>query len=307
MKIQEGGLRILVAEDDPISRRLLETVLKKWGYEVAIANDGEQAWRMLENEEAPRLAILDWMMPGLDGIEVCRRVRERNAPTYTYILLLTARSQREDLLQGMEAGADDYLTKPFDANELKVRLRAGRRILELQEQLINAQAALRDQAARDPLTGIWNRSAVFDILQRELARSERDASPLAVVMADLDHFKKLNDTFGHLAGDAILRETVRRMAGSIRNYDALGRYGGEEFLLVLPGCDLASGLYRAEQIRRAVTSEPVDTSEGRIAVTCSFGVAATDGLNHQNSDHLVHRADAALFRAKHNGRNRVES
>lgn len=299
-------MKILIAEDDPISRRLLETILGKWGYEVVVALDGAQAWKILEARDSPKLAILDWMMPGMDGIEVCRRVRDRDGAPYVYVLLLTARSQREDLVQGMEAGADDYVTKPFDANELKVRLRAGRRILELQEQLMSAQEALRDQASRDPLTGIWNRNAIFDILRREVARSERENTPLAIVMIDLDHFKQLNDTYGHMAGDAVLREATARMSVNIRTYDAVGRYGGEEFLIVLPGCDVCSGAARAERLREAVAMHPFDTSEGRLTVTCSLGVASTAGSNTFDCDTLIRIADAALYRAKHNGRNRVE-
>lgn len=300
-------MKILIAEDDPISRRLLETILARWGYEVVVALDGEQAWRALECDGAPRLAILDWMMPNIDGIELCRRVRARQDAPYVYVLLLTARSQREDLVQGMEAGADDYVTKPFDANELKVRLRAGRRILELQEQLMAAQETLRDQASRDPLTGIWNRRTVFETLARELVRSRREQSPLAVVMADLDHFKELNDTYGHMAGDFVLREATRRMSSNIRPYDGIGRYGGEEFLLVLPGCDTRSGAGRAEQLRHAIVSEPFDTSEGRLSISCSLGVASTADLAEPDTDSLVRAADAALYRAKHKGRNRVET
>ena len=299
-------MRILIAEDDAISRRLLETILGKWGYEVVVALDGEQAWQVLQTENSPRLVILDWMMPGMDGIELCRRVRERLSVPYVYVLLLTARSQREDLLQGMDAGADDYVTKPFDANELKVRLRAGRRILDLQEQLMAAQEQLRDQASRDPLTGIWNRTAVFEVLRREVARSERESSPLAVAMADLDHFKNLNDTYGHMAGDAVLREATRRMSTCIRSYDAIGRYGGEEFLVVLPGCDEQSAAGRAERLRGAIVNKPFDTSEGRITVTCSLGVASTSSGANGDVESLLRAADAALYRAKANGRNRVE-
>ncbi|MGH9661723.1 MAG: GGDEF domain-containing response regulator [Bryobacteraceae bacterium] len=299
-------MRILIAEDDAISRRLLETILGKWGYEVVVAVDGDQAWDSLQAEDAPRLAILDWMMPGKDGIEVCRRVRERTAP-YVYVLLLSAKSQREDLVHGMEAGADDYITKPFDANELKVRLRAGRRILDLQEQLMSAQDALRDQAARDGLTGIWNRNAIFEVLRRELVRADRESTPLAVIMADLDHFKLLNDAHGHMAGDAVLREATRRMNAGIRSYDAMGRYGGEEFLIVLPGCDTNSGICRAEKLREALSATPFDTSEGRLTVTCSMGVSSTSTEGIFDLDTLVRTADAALYRAKGNGRNRVES
>jgi diguanylate cyclase (GGDEF)-like protein len=300
-------VRILIAEDDAISRRLLETILKKWGYDVVVAQDGVAAWSVLKQPDSPRLAILDWMMPGMDGIEVCHRIRERgNDVPYVYVLLLTARIQREDLLHGMEAGADDYVTKPFDANELKVRLRAGRRILDLQEQLMSAQEALKDQAARDPLTGILNRTAIFQVLEREISRSEREVGPLSVIMVDIDHFKRFNDTYGHLAGDAVLRETVRRMSASIRNYDAIGRYGGEEFLIVLPGCDAESGRGRADRLRQTVANEAFDTSEGRIVVTCSLGVGSMAGGKFATPDDLIRCADNALYRAKGAGRNRVE-
>ncbi|MEO7653106.1 MAG: GGDEF domain-containing protein, partial [Bryobacteraceae bacterium] len=190
--------------------------------------------------------------------------------------------------------------------ELKVRLRAGRRILDLQSQLISAQEALRDQAARDPLTGIWNRNALFDAFRRELARAERESKPLSIVMADLDYFKNLNDTYGHMAGDAVLREATRRMSLSIRPYDDIGRYGGEEFLIILPGCDQSSGACQAERLRAAVGSEPFDTSEGSIHITCSLGVASTSTPRPADIEALIRNADAALYRAKHNGRNRVE-
>jgi diguanylate cyclase (GGDEF)-like protein len=300
-------VKILIAEDDAISRRLLDTILRKWGYEVVIAHNGAQAWNELQKEDSPRLAILDWMMPEMDGVEVCGKVRERTDTPYVYILLLSAKSQREDLVKGMESGADDYITKPFDANELKVRLRAGRRILDLQSQLMSAQEALRDQAARDPLTGIWNRNAIFDIFRRELARAEREANKLCIVMLDIDHFKNLNDTHGHMAGDAVLREFTGRITTSLRPYDAVGRYGGEEFLVVLPGCTLESGVRHAERLRGLITNNPFDTSEGRHTVSCSLGVASVSPAGPNDPDTLIRAADAALYRAKRNGRDRVES
>jgi two-component system cell cycle response regulator len=300
-------VKILIAEDDAISRRLLDTILRKWGYEVVIAYNGGQAWEELQKEDSPRLAILDWMMPEMDGVEVCGKVRERTDAPYVYILLLSAKSQREDLVKGMESGADDYITKPFDANELKVRLRAGRRILDLQTQLMSAQEALRDQAARDPLTGIWNRNALFDVFRRELSRAEREGNQLSIVMLDIDHFKNLNDTHGHMAGDAVLREFTRRITASLRPYDAVGRYGGEEFLVVLPGCAVEAGMRHAERLRGLITDDSFDTSEGRHTVTCSLGVASTSSSNPKDPDSLIRAADAALYRAKRNGRNRVES
>jgi diguanylate cyclase (GGDEF)-like protein len=300
-------VKILIAEDDAISRRLLETILRKWGYEVVVAHDGSQAWEELQKEDSPRLAILDWMMPGMDGVEVCGKVRDRTGSPYVYILLLSAKSQREDLVRGLESGADDYITKPFDANELKVRLRAGRRILDLQTQLMSAQDAMRDQASRDPLTGILNRNAIFELFRKELSRALRENNEIAIVMVDIDHFKDLNDTHGHMAGDAVLREFTGRIARSLRPYDGVGRYGGEEFLVVLPGCELRAAMKHAERLRALMADVRFDTSEGRHTVTCSLGVASTASSEQKDMDSLIRAADAALYRAKRNGRNRVES
>ncbi len=297
-------MRILVAEDDPVSRHLLEAFLAKWGYEVIVAADGVEARRVLQHDNAPNLALLDWMMPGTDGVEICREVRKRAAEPYTYILLVTAKGQKQDILEGLEAGADDYLTKPFDPYELRARLRAGRRILELQEQLILAREQLRAEATHDSLTGVWNRAAIVEILHRELARAQRENTSVAAIMADLDHFKKINDTYGHLAGDAVLREVTRRMRASMRPYDALGRYGGEEFLVVAPGCDPATAFKIAERLRECVSREPVDIFEGPFPVTLSVGVAAS--RETKEAEQLVQMADAALYRAKTAGRNRAE-
>src|SRR6266446_4390698 len=269
-------MRILIADDSIVSRHLLDATLRKWGYEVVVACDGVEAWNALQSEDAPKLAILDWVMPGLSGLEVCRNVRERgkDKDVYTYVLLLTSKSLREDLIQGMEAGADDYLTKPFDQHELKVRLRAGTRIIELQRELVEAREALREQATKDFLTRIWNRSSILDIFQRELARGGRENRRVGVVLADLDHFKSINDTYGHFAGDAVLREFARRMLGSTRRYDAIGRYGGEEFLIILPGCDEACTAGQAERMRGALAGEPMTINDENRVITCSFGATA---------------------------------
>src|SRR5215203_978663 len=250
-------MRVLIADDSLLSRRLLEGTLRSWGYDVVAAADGEEAWNILSSDTPPSLAVLDWMMPGITGPELCRLVRERGAEPYTYILLLTSRNEKDDVVEGMDSGADDYITKPFDKHELKVRLRAGTRIVDLQEQLVAAREALRQQATRDYLTQLWNRSAILDILQRELARSERDRTPIGVVVADLDRFKAINDTYGHFAGDTALQESARRMQVATRSYDAIGRYGGEEFLIVLPGADADSVRAQAERMRNAVRLRPV--------------------------------------------------
>jgi len=299
-------MRVLIADDDAVSRRLLEAHLSRWGYQVQAAADGDQAWGMLQQADAPNLAILDWMMPGLSGPEVCRRVRSSGQESYTYILLLTARNQKQDLIAGMEAGADDYLTKPFDAQELNVRLRAGRRILELQAELVAAREALREQATHDSLTKSWNRTAILEILGRELAKGEREASAVSLIMADLDHFKRINDTWGHVAGDAVLREVARRMQASVRAYDAVGRYGGEEFLIVAPGAAGPAAVHLAERLRSAISQEPLGLTDCTLSVTVSLGVSfSVPGLGI-SQEALIRAADEALYRAKGLGRNRVE-
>jgi diguanylate cyclase (GGDEF)-like protein len=285
---------------------MLRSMLGKWGYDPIIARDGAEAWRALDSEDAPRLAILDWMMPGLDGVEICRRVRAANREPYIYILLLTARTESQDLVEGMEAGADDYLTKPFVAHELRVRLRAGRRILDLQSQLMAAREELRVQATFDSLTGIPNRGAIFDTLHTELARASREHGPLSVLMCDIDRFKSINDTYGHQAGDEILREASRRMKSAMRAYDAVGRYGGEEFLIVLSGCDGEGARAQAERIREAFSSEPFSARGETIPVTCSFGVSSRIPAAPDHADLLIREADLALYSAKANGRNRVD-
>ena len=299
-------MNILIAEDDRVSRRLLESMLTKWGYGVIAAGDGDEAWRHLEEPDAPNLAILDWMMPGANGVEVCRRVRAQGGDQYTYVLLLTAKGGKEDIIHGMEAGADDYLVKPFDPHELKVRLRAGRRILELHAALIAAREQLREKADHDPLTGLLNRAAICEVLNHELARTFREGRPMCVTMGDLDHFKSVNDRYGHLAGDIVLREAAQRFQECSRPYDAVGRYGGEEFLFVIPGCDTEEGAALAERVREEIAAEPVDTSGGMISMTISLGVASTQGIGKANEQTLIQAADEALYRAKDGGRNRVE-
>ncbi|MGA3235945.1 MAG: diguanylate cyclase [Bryobacteraceae bacterium] len=299
--------RVLAAEDNPVFQSMLRSMLTKWGYDPIIARDGAEAWRVLAAEDAPRLAILDWMMPGLDGVEICRRVRASGREPYIYILLLTARTESQDLVEGMEAGADDYLTKPFIAHELRVRLRAGQRILDLQTELVAAREALRVQATHDSLTGIANRSGILDSLHTGLARASRDRRPVAVLMADVDCFKQINDTRGHQAGDEVLRELAHRMKSAMRSYDAVGRYGGEEFLVVLPGCDGAGALAQAERIRSVIGGEPFRAGGSVFGITCSLGISWRDPASPEDADALISEADLALYNAKARGRNRVES
>jgi len=297
-------MKILVAEDDPVTSRLLRVSLERWNYEVIAFDDGSHARDALFRKGGPKLAILDWMMPGADGIEICRELREREAGSYIYTLLLTSKGERADLLQGLAAGADDYLIKPFDPLELQARLRSGCRIIDLQDQLIAAREVMRDQATRDALTRVWNRAATMDILRREIIRSGREERPLSLIMADLDHFKLINDSWGHQAGDAVLQEVAKRMQSVLRPYDGLGRYGGEEFLVIAPGCDSGAALSLAERLRRSVSVTPVPAAGGPIAVTLTLGVASL--AKDSDPESLLRSADDALYRGKKAGRNRSE-
>lgn len=299
------SMSVLIADDDPISRKLLQVSLSNSGYQVVIANDGMEAFAVLRRPDCPKLAILDWMMPGMDGVEICRAIRGKAGEPYVYIILLTAKGHAAEVVEGLEAGADDYIRKPFDLHELKARLRAGRRILDLQHQLVSAGERLRVQATYDSLTGLLNRPVILEALDRELARSSRERNELAVLMADIDHFKSINDSRGHLVGDAVLRQVAERMQSAVRAYDSVGRYGGEEFLIISPDCNSETAGELAERIRVSISSKPVCVSDQQLKVTLSIGVAvAGNGL--RESTELLHTADDALYAAKRCGRDRVE-
>jgi len=299
--------KVLIAEDDPISLRVVETMLKKWGYEPVSAHDGEEALQALRSDDPPRIAILDWMMPRKDGISVCRELRQQTDRAYVYILLLTARSQQRDLVEGLGAGADDYLTKPYSGEELRARLFSGERILEVQQQLVAAREALRVQAIRDPLTGLFNRRYMGEALERELRRAEHGGQPLSMIMLDVDHFKLFNDTSGHQAGDDLLIHIGSLLQARTRREDIACRYGGEEFLLILPGAPLEAALRRAEGLRREIRESSVEhqgRSLGRISVSAGVACFPEHGTN---ADELLRAADMALYRAKELGRDRVEA
>jgi two-component system cell cycle response regulator len=290
-------VKVLVADDDPITSHLLQALLVKAGYDPVVVDNGVDVLHTLDQADAPRLMVLDWMMPHIDGVEVCKTIRKSTSRSYVYLILLTAKDKQEEILEGLDAGADDYITKPFDFHELVARLRSGKRVLELQDQLLN-------QATRDSLTGLLNHEAILEILQRESRRALRNKTPLAVIMADMDHFKNINDTHGHLAGDSVLRETAKALRGCLRSYDSVGRYGGEEFLIVAPDCSETEAAHLAERLRKAVR-ETADASPGAFPVTVSFGVADTSA-GHRPED-VLRAADRALYAAKKAGRNRVET
>jgi diguanylate cyclase (GGDEF)-like protein len=243
-------------------------------------------------------------MPGLSGVDVCRVLRGRPDAPYVYIVLCTGREGQRHLIDGLAAGADDYVKKPFDVHELEVRLRAGRRVVLLQDQLLDAQGELERRALHDSLTGIKNRGAIVDVLGRELARSRRTKRPMSIVLCDIDHFKNVNDTHGHPVGDTVLREFVRRVKLEVRSHDDVGRWGGEEFLVILPECPAEEAVRVAERLRDRFARDPVQTSLAQVTATASFGVAGTDqGYGEPNA--MVGAADAALYVAKATGRNRV--
>ena len=297
-------MKVLIAEDDAVSRRVLEVFLYKLGYEVVVTTNGAEALEALQKPASPRIAILDWMMPGTDGLEVCRQLRQRSAEAYVYVLLVTAKTQQQDIIEGLEGGADDYLTKPYNIHELRARLRAGLRVVELQRQLMESRDGFQFQAIHDFLTGLLNRQGILGRLDAELARAVREKNSVGIVMADLDHFRKINDTHGHLAGDAVLREAANRLRAAVRAYDHVGRYGGEEFLAVLPGCSEEGLLRQAERLRACVSESPIVTPEAPLQITLSLGVRCAAPGETQTD--VLRSADEALYRAKRNGRDRIE-
>ena len=299
-------MRILIADDDPVHRRILEILLSKWKHDVTTAADGEQAWAILEREDAPELAILDWRMPGIDGLEVCRRVRALMRTPYTYVMLMTVLRQRQDLLTGLDAGVDDYLAKPLDPPLLRARLMMGQRILDLQNKVTAAHEELRFQASHDQLTGLPNRASVLAALEREIQRSRRQNDPLGVMLAELDHIKSINEKYSYVAGDRALIEVARRFTLSIRIYDSVGRFGGREFLIVLPGCDAQTTLKQAERLRETVASEPLDLAGEAVPLSVSIGVASAGLCLAGDAAALILAASEALRKAKRAGRNRVQ-
>jgi len=296
---------ILVAEDNAVFRKILGRDLHKWGFEVAVARDCTEALELYRAHESLRILILDWMMPGRSGPEVIREIRTTERGKYAYVILLTAKGQREDIVEGLSSGADDYVIKPFDEHELEVRVRAGKRIVDLQNELIEAREALRFQATHDALTELWDRAAGIGILTRELERTKAYGQQVSALMVDIDHFKEVNDKYGHLAGDAALNWLSGILVDSVRPYDTVSRYGGEEFLVILPGASCNAALIAAERLRALVEEKSRDVPEFHGEITVSVGAAVASRGSFAAVDELISAADVALYRAKHNGRNRV--
>lgn len=299
-------MRILVADDSGISRHVICSLLREWGHHVVSAKDGHEALHALRSDTTISLALVDWMMPGLDGLEVCKQLRAIPDRAYTYMISVTSRTEKQDLVCALEAGFDDFLTKPVDPAELNARLLVGSRIIDLQEKLIETCEQSQFKATHDTLTGIWNRGAILEFLRAQLAMAVRSSSNLALMMLDVDHFKKINDTYGHSAGDSVLIHLSQSMNSVVRASDWLGRYGGEEFLVIASECPAEDAFQMGERLRLAVANNPVSYGELAISSTISIGIANTRFVESPTPEALVKLADAALYRAKCNGRNRIE-
>jgi len=290
-------MRILVVDDDSVTRLALESLFSRRGFEVLAATDGEKGYELLAQEDAPRIAVVDWALPGMSGLELCRKLRDLDRTRRTHVIMLTVKTDPEDVVAGLNAGADDYVRKPFDIDELYARVRAAERLIRLEDQL-------RHQADVDGLTRLLSRSAILDVFHRALVRAVREQTPVSIALADVDRFKEINDQYGHGVGDVALREIAQLLSGTLRPYDAIGRYGGEEFLIVLPGCGPTEAFDVGERIRNHTASRAIHTSAGLLELTVSIGVATHQGETG-NADALIDMADQALYEAKHGGRNRV--
>src|SRR5271166_5360206 len=292
---EAGGstlMQALVVDDSAVYRKLIGDHLRHWNFGVTLAESGSEAWRILEQPDAPKLVLLDWVLPDLDGIELCQRIRQAGSSgPYVYVILLTSNEGRQNMLEAMQAGADDYLVKPFDELELKARLLVGKRILDLQDELVSARESMRHAATHDSLTGLMNRGEIFSMLERELERARREHTRVGVILGDVDDFKSVNDSLGHLFGDEALREIGRRLRTQLRIYDGVGRYGGEEFLMILPNCDLANALLRANELREIIASTPVVCSGGERLITMSMGVAVSACDAKNEIEALLNQAD----------------
>lgn len=299
---------ILIADDDPVTRKLLERTLAKKGFQVTVEDDGRKAFERFRKEFFP-LVVSDWMMPGMDGLEICKAIRGVETEGYVFIILLTSRDNRQDIVRGLEAGADDYLTKPFNPAELVARINTGIRILELERSLKKANDEIRTLSITDQLTGCYNRLYMAERMEPEIKRAKRYRHWLSVIMCDIDHFKQVNDTYGHQVGDVVLKGFVDIIRKSIREeIDWAVRYGGEEFVIILPETDLEGARVVAERLRLSVEHTAFNAEGKPFSITSSFGVT---GLNEKtpweklNIDAIIKHADGLLYAAKNAGRNQV--
>jgi two-component system chemotaxis response regulator CheY len=299
-QIEMKSMRILVVEDQKTVGMAISWTLSRLGHEPQFVASGSAAWELIEREDW-RLIITDWMMPEMDGLELCRRIRASQGGSYRYVIMLTSRNERHDRLQGLTAGADDFLTKPVDEDELIIRLSIARRILNMQSELEEKNARLNEMARTDPLTGLANRRQLHEVMEGMFPQVTR-GEVYSIVALDIDHFKSYNDTFGHAAGDEVLRVVAGVLRAGTRSGDLVVRTGGEEFVILLPGAGSNEALGTAERLRRAIEEHPWPARP----VTASFGVTvARDKTKPSSIVDLLAEADRALYHSKQAGRNRV--
>jgi two-component system, cell cycle response regulator len=305
-------MKVLIVEDDAVVQQVLKKMVAKAGLEVLLCDSGEKALEMIVREKV-RMVISDWILPGMDGVELCRRVRKLRMLRYVYMVVLTSRTKKEDLLKALDAGADDYIPKPFDDQELAARLRVGQRILTLESRLISNGRRLMKMAKEDPLTGVLNRRALFDEALKELNRASREKAPVATVLVEADNVRNVSESYGHMGGDVALVELGNRIRDCCRQYDKLGRYGDSQFMVVLPRTSREGAVKVAERIRRAVNGNPVKYGENRIRLSASIGIYAFSfgkemagaKIGEGLLDEIIDRTDYALDTARKEGGNRV--
>lgn len=296
--------KILIAEDDLITAKIIERHLKKWGYTVFFENNGEDGWKTLEKENI-QIALLDWMMPGMDGLQLCRKIRDSRSDPYTYLILLTARASTDDIVEGLNAGADDYITKPLEPAELRARLMTGIRIIELENKNKRLQKKLEKLAREDSLTGFLNKKNIHERLEEELSRGLREKQPISAVLLDIDRFKQINDTHGHNVGDQVILEIAGRLRDNVRRHDHIGRFGGDEIMVLLWHTSTEHLRIVADRLCSCVSREPIPTDAGPLQVSVSVGGASSEDHLNISAVDMIKVADLALYDAKHQGRDRA--
>lgn len=304
MNAQSEKLKIVVADDSSMYRKLVRNALAREGYDVFFAKNGREALDLISDHK-PAVLVTDWEMPDVTGLELCKQIRQASG-VYTYIILLTSNTTKDQTIKGLEAGADDYLTKPFHPGELLARVAVGRRIAELHREITHKNILLEELALTDALTGLPNRRAVEHWATRELSGAARHGFPFWVVMADLDHFKAVNDAYGHETGDLVLKQFAAILKTHTRSSNICGRIGGEEFVLVLGHSDRDGTRKAVERVRQHLENEVFTFGEEMLRVTASFGISGFHGKKAPEFSQLLREADVALYAAKHLGRNRIE-
>jgi two-component system cell cycle response regulator len=298
---------VMIAEDDSASRQTLARLLRRRGYRVVETSDGTEAARLSGPEV--QIVVLDWMTPNVDGVELCRHFKSHQVPGYRYVIVVTARTEEQDLAEALVAGADDYVVKPVDHEELMARIRAGERIVRLQQSLAEVRQAGTRESNRDSLTGLYDRMHFDQRLEDELRRACRGSSRLALLMLDLDHFARINESYGEAVGDRVLQEVARLIAAEVRHdVDIPARYGGEEFAVIAPETNRIGARSLADRIRGRVAELRVPAGQQRVSITLSVGIAVFDprvDRGAEGAGPVIAQADSRLCQAKHGGRNRV--